>query len=76
MPRETVRRKINTLIERGWVRKNRDKTLEVTPKAVTDLAPATQATFDYLHDVGNALLDIVAATEKQTVDHPGAKKHE
>jgi len=74
IPRETVRRKINSLIERGWVRKNRDNTIEVTPKAVTDLAPATQATFDYLHDVGNAVLDIVAASGKQSADHPGTKK--
>jgi DNA-binding IclR family transcriptional regulator len=75
IPRETVRRKINTLIERGWVRKNKDNTIEVTEKAVADLAPATQATFDYLHNVGNAVLDIVTASEKQTADHPGTKKH-
>jgi hypothetical protein len=75
IPRETVRRKINSLIERGRVRRNEDNTLEVTGQAVADLAPATQATFDYLLDVGNAVLDIVAATEKQSADHPGTKKH-
>jgi DNA-binding MarR family transcriptional regulator len=66
IPRETVRRKINSLIDRGWIQRNADNTLEVTDKAVADLAPATQATFDYLIDVGNAVIGIVAGTEEQT----------
>ncbi|WP_405225813.1 winged helix-turn-helix transcriptional regulator [Lentisalinibacter sediminis] len=56
IPRETVRRKIRRLIERGWVKKNEDGTLEVTESAAVDLAPATQATFDYFLALGNILL--------------------
>ena len=57
IPRETVRRKIGRLIERGWVRKNEDGTLEVTKAAAVDLAPATQATFNYFLAFGNVLLE-------------------
>lgn len=58
IPRETVRRKINRLIERGWVKKNDDGLLELTSHATLDLAPATQVTFDYFLAMGNALIDI------------------
>ncbi len=61
IPRETVRRKIRRLIERGWVKKNEDGTLEVTASAAVDLAPATQATFDYFLALGNILF--MKATE-------------
>jgi hypothetical protein len=46
IPRETVRRKINRLVGRGWVKKNDDGTLEVTKNAAVDMAPATQVTLD------------------------------
>lgn len=71
MPRETVRRKINWLIDRGWVKKNDDGLLEVTCNATVDLAPATQATFDYFVALGNALISI-AIEEKETSLHSGA----
>lgn len=58
IPRETVRRKINSLIDRGWVKKNDDGMLEVTLAATVDLAPATQTTFDYFVSLGNALITI------------------
>lgn len=63
IPRETVRRKVSQLIERGWIRKNADCTLEVTEAAARDLAPATEATFDYFIALGNVLLK--KATEVQ-----------
>lgn len=66
IPRETVRRKIRRLIERGWVQKNEDGTLEVTESAAVDLASATQATFDYFLAIGNAFLtmSIEASTNR------------
>lgn len=54
--RETVRRKVARLVDRGWVKRNEDGTFEVTEKAASDLAPATQAAFDYLLAVGSALV--------------------
>ncbi|MEE4161026.1 MAG: helix-turn-helix domain-containing protein [Woeseiaceae bacterium] len=56
IPRETVRRKIGLLVERGWVRRNDDETIEVTESAPVDLAPATSATFEYLSAIGNAIV--------------------
>jgi hypothetical protein len=58
IPRETVRRKIARLIDRGWIEKHDNCTFSVTAKAAVDLAPATQATFDYLLAIGNVLLDM------------------
>jgi hypothetical protein len=59
IPRETVRRKVARLIERGWVEKKADGALVVSEQAAVDLAPATQATFAYLLAVGSALLQLV-----------------
>jgi hypothetical protein len=56
IPRETVRRKVAQLVSRGWVTRNEDGSFEVTEKAALDLAPATQAAFDYLLAVGSALV--------------------
>lgn len=58
IPRETVRRKIACLIDRGWIERHDDCTFSVTEKAALDLAPATQVSFDYLLAIGNVLLDI------------------
>lgn len=66
IPRETVRRKIERLIGRGWIRKNDDGTLEVTETAAVELAPATQATFDYILAIHNAL------AAKAGGEHPDA----
>jgi hypothetical protein len=62
IPRETVRRKVAWLIERGWVEKDGAGSLLVTAQAAVDLAPATRATFEYLLEVGNGLLRMVGPT--------------
>lgn len=59
IPRETVRRKVARLTDRGWVRRNEDGTFEVTERAAMDLAPATEATFEYLLGVGRILVALV-----------------
>jgi hypothetical protein len=59
IPRETVRRKVIRLIDRGWVKQNDDGSFEVAEKAAVDLAPATQATFDYLLAVGHVMISMV-----------------
>jgi hypothetical protein len=63
IPRETVRRKVARLVERGWVEKTATGELLVTEQAATDLAPATRATFDYFLAVGNALLRVTHAED-------------
>ncbi|MGD8347058.1 MAG: hypothetical protein PVI83_07410 [Lysobacterales bacterium] len=63
IPRETVRRKIKCLMARGWIEKESDGTLAVTARAADELAPATQATFDYLRDIANTVLSITSATD-------------
>jgi hypothetical protein len=58
IPRETVRRKVARLIERGWVDRKEDGALVVMERAAVDLAPATRATFQYLLTVGSALVQL------------------
>ncbi|MFM2301152.1 MAG: hypothetical protein RLZZ84_888 [Pseudomonadota bacterium] len=55
IPRETVRRKIDTLIERGWVRRDARKFVTVTDKAKENLAGLTESTVRYLRDLEAAL---------------------
>lgn len=74
IPRETVRRKINRLIDRGWVERTEAGTFEVTDKAVTELAPATHATFDYLLAVGEAMLALAAEKQEPSAGKAGAEK--
>lgn len=51
VPRETVRRKINELVERGWVAKNDKGHLYVTPEAASSLAPLTEHGIGYLSNM-------------------------
>lgn len=55
IPRETVRRKLNALVERGWVHKDSCGSYRVTEQAAIELRPATEISFDYLVALGNAI---------------------
>ncbi|OYW53095.1 MAG: hypothetical protein B7Y80_17780 [Hyphomicrobium sp. 32-62-53] len=48
MPRETVRRKVQNLVDRGWVERCEDGSLRATRKASVDLLPLTEASIAYL----------------------------
>jgi len=48
IPRETVRRKVQELIERGWVERDDRGSLSATRKAAVDLQPLTEASMNYL----------------------------
>jgi hypothetical protein len=48
IPRETVRRKLNVLVEKGWVIRDERGFITATTKAKTDLAPLTQTSLVYL----------------------------
>ncbi len=51
MPRETVRRKVASLIDRGWVEREDNGDLRPTQKAAIDLKSATDATMLYIRTV-------------------------
>jgi len=48
IPRETVRRKVSELVERGWVERKEDGLIVATQKAKEDLEPLTTASMRYL----------------------------
>lgn len=56
IPRETVRRKINELVARGWVEKTKGL-LVITRKCADDLAPTTERGIAYL----STMFDLFAA---------------
>ena len=64
MPRETVRRKVAQLIERGWVERDERGDLRPTEKAAADLQASTDATLDYLRR-------IIAACDRVRSGGPG-----
>lgn len=60
IPRETVRRKLQELQRAGWVTKREDGCFIATAQAATDLAPATEATMNYLVAIGAACVEAAA----------------
>lgn len=48
IPRETVRRKLSTLVEKGWVARDERGYITATEKAKQDLSPLTMASLVYL----------------------------
>lgn len=48
IPRETVRRKVALLEEKGWIARRSDGTIVATQKAKTDLEPLTMASIRYV----------------------------
>ncbi len=55
IPRETVRRRVEELIELGWVERDEKGYLKAMPKAAKNLAPLTEASFLYLSRMAKAL---------------------
>ncbi len=54
MPRETVRRKVAALIERGWIEREENGDLRPTHKAAVDLKAGTDATIEYVRVIAEA----------------------
>lgn len=54
IPRETVRRKITALVEKGWVACDPSGNLSPTARAAQDLAEGTAATLKYIRSVTRA----------------------
>ena len=55
IPRETVRRKIETLIEKGWIARDERKYVTATDVAKDNLAELTASALRYLRDLEAAL---------------------
>jgi hypothetical protein len=55
IPRETVRRKLKALFEKGWVARDERGVIIATTKAKNDLAPLTMSTIAYLAQMKKAL---------------------
>lgn len=51
IPRETVRRKVAKLVEKGWVSCDGQGNLSPAPQAASDLAKGTTATLKYLEAI-------------------------
>ncbi len=54
IPRETVRRKVTKLVEKGWVKCDEHGNLTPAPQAASDLANGTSATLKYLDAIVKA----------------------
>ena len=62
IPRETVRRKLSVLMEKGWVIRNDDNILAATPKARHELEPLTHASIHYL----GQMFDLLGKMQRRT----------
>lgn len=57
IPRETVRRKVQELVDRGWVERSEDGSLTATRKASVDLLPLTELSMKYLARMSDLFRD-------------------
>jgi len=57
IPRETVRRKLERLAAKGWIRRNESGGWSATRVASQELQPATEATLEYLAKLRNVFMD-------------------
>lgn len=55
IPRETVRRKLNILVEKGWVERDERGFITATSRAKEDLAPLTKSSLLYLSRMKSVL---------------------
>lgn len=55
IPRETVRRKIETLIRKGWIQRDSHRFITVTDAAKEQLAGLTESALRYLAEISAAI---------------------
>lgn len=61
IPRETVRRKINLLVEKGWVTRGADDYLTATRASSIDLQPLTESSIQYIAGMMQLFRDVLGA---------------
>jgi hypothetical protein len=54
---QTVRRKVNELVKRGWIARDGTGYLSVTPQAAQDLKEETEASISYLAALRSTLME-------------------
>lgn len=62
IPRETVRRKVLLLESKGWVERDTDGRLTISPSAAVDLEQATTQSIEYLAAISGAVLSVKRRT--------------
>lgn len=62
IPRETVRRKLRILVDKGWVERDEQGYVRATLKAKVELEPLTTASLQYLTQMKATLLEAVERT--------------
>jgi hypothetical protein len=75
IPRETVRRKLNDLLEKGWVRRNANGSLTATRTASDDLQPLTLASITYIADMLRLFSAFTQPTAAKTMRQKRIKPH-
>lgn len=68
IPRESVRRKVNEMAAEGWLVKGAGGFLMVTPQAVQSLAPVTEAAYQMLENVFEAVANALVACGRLSVE--------
>jgi predicted transcriptional regulator len=58
IPRETVRRKIQFLEKKGWVKRDADGRLTISGTAAVELEKSTIHSIEYLAAISNAVLEV------------------
>lgn len=61
IPRETVRRKIETLLEMGWIVRDKNRFMTVTDKAKANLKPLTDSSLRYMRTLFALLINSAGA---------------
>lgn len=64
IPRETVRRKVAQLADKGWVSRNADGFIVATHKAKTDLEPLTLVSIKYVA----RMMQLLRSVQQETVE--------
>jgi hypothetical protein len=70
IPRETVRRKVGALQASGWIVRHEEGYLMASEAAARDLAPVTEATFQYLAAIGRCCVDAVSGKMERGAGSP------
>lgn len=58
IPRETVRRKVQVLQEKGWVQRNAEGRLTISSSAAADLEQSTDQSVQYLAAISSVILSM------------------
>ena len=58
IPRESVRRKLNVLLQKGWISRDESGNWKLTEQVAYDLQPATVATIEYITAISKVVVNL------------------